>query len=46
MNELLFIFEGKEVEVINFNGQALFNPRHIGECLELTESAVRKAIEK
>ena len=44
MNELLFNFEGHEVEIINFNGEGLFNPRHIGECLELTESAVRKAI--
>ncbi len=44
MNDLLFNFEGHEVEVINFNGQALFNPRHIGECLELSESGVKMAI--
>jgi hypothetical protein len=43
---ILFNFEGHEVEIINFNGEGLFNPRHIGECLELTESAVRKAMEK
>ena len=42
----LFNFEGHEVEIINFKGEGLFNPRHIGECLELTESAVRKAMEK
>lgn len=35
MNELLFNFEGHEVEVINFNGQALFNPRDVGECLDI-----------
>lgn len=44
MNELLFNFEGKEVEVINFNGRALFNPRDVGECLELGESAIKMAI--
>lgn len=27
MNDLLFNFEGREVEVLNFNGQALFNPK-------------------
>lgn len=42
MNELLFNFEGKEVEVINFNGQALFNPYDVGECLDISERTVRK----
>ena len=41
MNELLFNFEGKEVEVINFNGQALFNPRDVGECLDIADRTVR-----
>lgn len=41
MNELLFNFEGREVEVINFNGQALFNPYNVGECLDITNSALR-----
>lgn len=27
MNDLLFNFEGREVEVLNFNGKALFNPK-------------------
>ena len=44
MNELLFNFEGKEVEVINFNGQALFNPYDVGECLELSEKTVRNHV--
>lgn len=35
MNELLFNFEGKQVEVINFNGQALFNPYDVAECLDI-----------
>lgn len=37
----LMIFENKQVEVFKFNGQALFNPYHCGECLDLTESSVR-----
>lgn len=40
MNSLM-IFEGKEVEVFEFNGQVLFNPYHVGECLDLTASAVK-----
>lgn len=43
MNNLM-IFEGKEVEVFEYEGQILFNPRHVGECLDLKDSAVRKAI--
>ena len=26
------IFEGHEVEVLEVNGQVLFNPYHVGEC--------------
>ncbi len=40
----LMIFENHEVEVFELDGQVLFNPYHVGECLELTDSAVRKAI--
>ena len=39
-------FENKEVEVFEFEGKVLFNPRHVGECLELTDSAVRMAMSK
>lgn len=42
----LMIFEGHKVEIFDFNGTVLFNPRHVGECLELTESAVRMSIAK
>lgn len=45
MQELM-IFEGHEVEVFDINGQVLFNPYHVGECLELGESAIRMAIAK
>lgn len=37
-------FEGKQVEVFQFKGGVLFNPYHVGECLDLTDSAVRMAI--
>lgn len=45
MNNLM-IFENKPVEVFEFNGKSLFNPYHVGECLELGDSAVRMAISK
>ena len=28
-------FENKEVEVFEFEGKVLFNPRHVGECLDI-----------
>ncbi len=42
----LMIFENHEVEVFELDGQVLFNPYHVGECLELGESAVRMAVSK
>lgn len=30
---MLMVFENKEVEVFEWNGQVLFNPRHVAECL-------------
>lgn len=45
MNDVM-IFEEYEVEVFEINGKVLFNPYHVGECLELKESAVRMAILK
>ncbi|WP_321835434.1 ORF6C domain-containing protein [Clostridium butyricum] len=46
MNKNLMIFENKQVEVFEWNGQVLFNPYHCGNCLDLGESAVRMAIGK
>ena len=43
MNNIM-IFENKQVEVFELNGQVLFNPYDVGECLGLTDSAVRMAI--
>ena len=45
MNNLM-IFENKQVEVFELNGEILFNPYNCGKCLGLTDSAVRKAITK
>lgn len=45
MNDLM-IFEGHNVEVFELNGQVLFNPYHVGACLELGNSAVRMAVAK
>jgi prophage antirepressor-like protein len=42
----LMIFEGHDVEVFEFNGQVLFNPYHVGACLELGNSAVKMAVAK
>ena len=37
-------FENKEVEVFEFEGKVLFNPRHVGECLGISQSTVRNHI--
>ena len=31
----LMIFENKSVEVFEFNGNILFNPKHVAECLDI-----------
>lgn len=45
MNNIL-VFENHDVEVFELNGVVYFNPRHVAECLDLSESAVRMAIKK
>ena len=45
MNNLMN-FEGNSVEIFEWNGQVLFNPRHVGNCLELSDSAVRNYLAK
>ena len=42
MNDLVqkFKFENTNVEIIIVNGKPLFNPRHIGECLDMADSTV------
>jgi len=34
MNSLM-IFENKQVEVFELNGQVLFNPKHVADCLDI-----------
>ena len=36
MNDLM-IFEGHEVEAFELNGEVLFNPYHVAECLEISD---------
>lgn len=45
MNNLM-IFEEHEVEVFELDGQVLFNPYHVGKCLELGDSAIKMAVSK
>ena len=40
------MFEGHEVEIFVWNEQVLFNPYHVGRCLELRDSAVKMAVSK
>lgn len=42
----LMIFEGHEVEIFELDGKVLFNPYHVGACLELSENGVKTAISK
>lgn len=42
----LMIFENKKVEVLEFKGQVLFNPKHVGECLDIKDTTVRDALSK
>lgn len=47
MNKLM-MFENKQVEVFELNGQVLFNPKHVAECLDIVDvnSSVRNFNEK
>lgn len=46
--ENLMVFENKEVEVFEWNGQVLFNPKHVAECLDIIDvnSSIRNFNEK
>lgn len=47
-NNNLMMFEGNDVEVFELNGQVLFNPKHVGEILGITDvrSSIRGFSEK
>lgn len=44
----LMIFEGRQVEVFEWNGQVLFNPKHVAECLDISDvnSSIRNFNDK
>ena len=38
MNKLqIFNFDGNEVEIFNYNGEILFNPKDVGKCLDIAD---------
>lgn len=45
MNTLM-LFEEHKVEILEIDGQILFNPYDVGNCLDLTENGVKTAITK
>lgn len=45
MNNLM-LFEEHQVEIFQIDGQILFNPYHVGECLGLSESSIRNYLSK
>ena len=45
INELM-IFEGHEVEVLELNGNVLFNPYHVGICLGMADGTVKDHMSK
>lgn len=40
------IFEGHEIEIFEFDGEILFNPYQVGECLEISDATVRDHMRK
>lgn len=44
MNNLM-IFEERQVEVFEFEGRVLFNPYHVGDCLDIDGVTVRRHIQ-
>lgn len=45
MNNLM-LFEDKEVEIFQFNNEILFNPYHVGRCLDIDDVTVRRHMQK
>ena len=37
VNNNIMVFEGHNVEIFEFNGQVLFNPKHVAECLNIAD---------
>ena len=47
-NNNLMVFEGHDVEVFEWEGKVLFNPKHVAECLEIKDvnSSIRNFNDK
>ena len=47
-NNNLMVFEGHNVEVFEWEGKVLFNPKHVAECLEIKDvnSSIRNFNDK
>jgi prophage antirepressor-like protein len=42
----MMVFEGHEVEIIEVNGQILFNSNHVGFCPDFADSTIRDQVSK
>ena len=42
----MMVFEGHEVEIIEVDGQILFNSNHVGICLDFADSTIRDHMSK
>ena len=45
-NNNLMVFEGHNVEVFEWEGKVLFNPRNVGECLGINDVTVRRHLQE
>ena len=43
-NNQLMVFEGQDVEVFELKGDVLFNPYHVGACLDIADSTLREHV--
>ena len=45
-NNNLMVFEGHNVEIFEWEGKVLFNPRNVGECLGINDVTVRRHLQE
>ena len=45
-NNNLMVFKGHNVEVFEWEGKVLFNPRNVGECLGINDVTVRRHLQE
>ena len=45
-NNNLMVFEGHNVEIFEWEGKVLFNPRNVGECLGINDVTVRRQLQE